>query len=74
MRRGLPAAILALVGLGLATAMSVTAQRPAEGLVSRFHWVHNLVVDSKGNIFTTEVDDAKRVQKFVYQGLFPVGR
>jgi DNA-binding beta-propeller fold protein YncE len=39
----------------------------------QLHWVHNLAVDSKGNIYTTEVDNAKRVQKFVYRGLFPVG-
>ncbi len=31
----------------------------------QFHWVHNLAIDSKGNLFTTEVDNAKRVQKFV---------
>jgi hypothetical protein len=31
--------------------------------------VHNLAVDSRGNIYTTEVDSAKRVQKFTYQGL-----
>jgi hypothetical protein len=30
----------------------------------QFHWVHNITVDSKGNIFTTEVDNADRVQKF----------
>lgn len=30
----------------------------------QFHWVHNLALDSHGNIFTTEVDNAKRVQKF----------
>jgi hypothetical protein len=30
----------------------------------QFHWVHNLAVDSKGNMYTTEVDTAKRVQKF----------
>jgi DNA-binding beta-propeller fold protein YncE len=33
-----------------------------------FHWVHNLAVDSKGNIFTTEVDTGKRAQKFLLQG------
>ena len=37
----------------------------------QLHWVHNMAVDGKGNIYTTEVDNAKRVQKFVYQGLFP---
>ena len=30
-----------------------------------FQWVHNLAVDSHGNIFTSEVDTGKRVQKFV---------
>ena len=30
-----------------------------------FHWIHNLALDSKGNIFTTEVDNGKRAQKFV---------
>jgi hypothetical protein len=32
-----------------------------------------MAVDSKGNIYTTEVDNAKRAQKFAYQGLFPLG-
>jgi DNA-binding beta-propeller fold protein YncE len=39
----------------------------------QLHWVHNIAVDSRGNIYTTEVDNAKRVQKFAYQGLFPIG-
>jgi DNA-binding beta-propeller fold protein YncE len=30
----------------------------------QFHWVHNLAVDSKGNIYTAEVDTGKRTQKF----------
>lgn len=30
----------------------------------QFHWVHNLAVDSWGNIYTAEVDTGKRVQKF----------
>jgi hypothetical protein len=29
-----------------------------------FHWVHNLAVDSRDNIYTAEVDTGKRVQKF----------
>jgi DNA-binding beta-propeller fold protein YncE len=29
-----------------------------------FHWVHSIAVDSKGNIYTGEVDNGKRVQKF----------
>ena len=31
----------------------------------QFHWIHNLAVDSKGNVYTTEVDSGKRAQKFV---------
>jgi len=31
----------------------------------QFHWVHNMAVDSKGNMYTAEVDTGKRVQKFV---------
>lgn len=38
----------------------------------QFHWVHNLAVDSKGNLYTTEVDTGKRAQKFVYRGTFPI--
>jgi hypothetical protein len=30
----------------------------------QFHWIHNLAVDSKGNLYTTEVDTGKRAQKF----------
>lgn len=31
----------------------------------QFHWVHNLAVDSHGNIYTAEVDTGKRAQKFM---------
>jgi hypothetical protein len=34
----------------------------------QFGWVHNLAVDSRGNIYTSEVDIYKRVQKFVLKG------
>jgi len=37
-----------------------------------FHWIHNMAVDSKGNIYTTEVDSGKRAQRFVYKGTAPV--
>lgn len=30
----------------------------------QFHWVHNLATDSRGNIYTAEVDTGKRAQKF----------
>ena len=29
-----------------------------------FHWVHNIAIDSNGNAYTSEVDNAKRVQRF----------
>jgi DNA-binding beta-propeller fold protein YncE len=38
----------------------------------QFHWVHNLAVDSKGNIYTAEVDTGKRTQKFEFRGFEPV--
>ena len=34
----------------------------------QFHWVHQIAVDSKGNIYTGEVDTGKRIQKFVAKG------
>jgi DNA-binding beta-propeller fold protein YncE len=37
----------------------------------QFHWIHNMAVDSKGNIYTTEVDSGKRAQRFVYKGTAP---
>lgn len=33
----------------------------------QFEWVHNLACDSRGNIYTSEVNTGKRVQKFVLQ-------
>ncbi len=39
---------------------------------SQFFGVHSLAVDSKGNLYTTETYEGKRVQKFVYKGLRPV--
>lgn len=30
----------------------------------QFGWVHNIAMDSKGNLYTTEVETGKRVQKF----------
>jgi DNA-binding beta-propeller fold protein YncE len=31
----------------------------------QFHWVHQIVSDSQGNLYTGEVDSGKRVQKFL---------
>ena len=38
----------------------------------QFFGVHSIATDSKGNIYTTETYEGKRVQKFVYKGLRPV--
>ena len=31
----------------------------------QLHWVDPIAVDSKGNVYTGEVEDGKRIQKFV---------
>ena len=38
----------------------------------QFFGVHSIATDSKGNIYTTETYEGKRVQKFVYKGMGPV--
>ncbi len=38
----------------------------------QFFAVHNVATDSKGNIYTVETYEGKRVQKFVYKGMGPV--
>lgn len=38
----------------------------------QFFAVHGLVTDSRGNIYTTETYEGKRVQKFTYKGMGPV--
>ena len=35
----------------------------------QFHWVHNVAMDSAGNLYTSEVDTGKRAQKFRYLGI-----
>jgi DNA-binding beta-propeller fold protein YncE len=34
-----------------------------------FYVMHHMNVDSKGNLYVTEVQDGKRIQKFVFKGL-----
>jgi DNA-binding beta-propeller fold protein YncE len=36
-----------------------------------FFGVHSIATDSKGNIYTTETYEGKRVQRFVYKGMGP---
>ncbi len=38
----------------------------------QFYAVHSIATDSKGNLYTTETYEGKRVQKFVYKGVGPV--
>jgi sugar lactone lactonase YvrE len=34
-------------------------------MAGQFHWLDGIAMDSLGNLYTGEVDDGKRVQKFV---------
>lgn len=34
----------------------------------QFIWLHSVATDSEGNVFTTEVNTGRRVQRFVYMG------
>jgi DNA-binding beta-propeller fold protein YncE len=45
-------------------------QRVGHGgrMAGQFDWVHNVAVDSRGNVFTAEVSDGHRVQRFVPRG------
>ncbi|MBW3534898.1 MAG: hypothetical protein KY453_06735 [Gemmatimonadetes bacterium] len=38
----------------------------------QFFGVHSIATDSRGNIYTTETYEGKRLQKFVYRGMGPV--
>jgi DNA-binding beta-propeller fold protein YncE len=38
----------------------------------QFFGVHSIATDSKGNIYTTETYEGKRIQKFVYRGIGPI--
>jgi DNA-binding beta-propeller fold protein YncE len=38
----------------------------------QFFAVHSIATDSKGNIYTTETYEGRRLQKFVYKGIGPV--
>ena len=35
----------------------------------QFYGLHNIATDSKGNLYTTETWEGKRLQKFVYKGI-----
>ena len=40
----------------------------------QFFAVHSIAIDSKGNLYTTETYEGRRLQKFVYKGIGPVPR
>jgi DNA-binding beta-propeller fold protein YncE len=40
----------------------------------QFYGVHSIASDSKGNVYTTETYEGKRVQKFVYKGIGSMAR
>jgi hypothetical protein len=37
-------------------------------MTGRFHWLHQVGVDSRGSVYTSEADTGKRVQKFIRYG------
>jgi len=37
-----------------------------------FYVLHHMTADSKGNLYASEVEDGRRIQKFVFKGIFPV--
>ena len=36
-------------------------------MAGEFKWVHNIAIDSRGNLYTAEVGTGRRAQKFVRQ-------
>jgi sugar lactone lactonase YvrE len=43
-------------------------------MAGQFHWIDAIAMDSRGNIYTGEVDTGKRVQKFVLTNADGVAR
>jgi DNA-binding beta-propeller fold protein YncE len=61
--------ILERESLKVLTAFGDGGRQPGQ-----FFGVHSIATDSKGNIYTTETYEGKRLQKFVYRGLRPVAK
>ena len=40
----------------------------------QFFGVHSIAIDSKGNLYTTETWEGKRLQRFVNKGMAPVSK
>jgi DNA-binding beta-propeller fold protein YncE len=45
--------------------------RPGVG-PGEFYVLHHMTTDTKGNLYTSEVEDGRRIQKWVLKGIFPV--
>jgi DNA-binding beta-propeller fold protein YncE len=58
--------------LDRATLAELTAFGDGGRQPGQFYAVHSIATDSKGNIYTTETFEGKRVQKFNYKGIAPV--
>jgi hypothetical protein len=50
--------------LGDAAALASCQQMPGERPGGELKWVHNMAIDSKGNLYTAEVGTGRRAQKF----------
>jgi DNA-binding beta-propeller fold protein YncE len=59
--------ILLRKSLELLTAFGAGGRQPGQ-----FFGVHSIATDSRGNVYTAETYEGKRLQKFVYKGLGPV--
>ena len=58
--------------LDRATLKELTAFGDGGRVPGTFYAVHSLAVDSKGNLYTGETYEGKRVQKFTFKGVGPV--
>ena len=56
--------ILDRQSLGILTSFGDGGRQPGQ-----FYAVHSIAVDSKGNIYTTETYDGRRLQRFMYRGM-----
>ncbi len=61
--------ILDATALNVLTSFGDGGRQPGQ-----FFAVHSIATDSKGNIYTTETYEGKRLQKFVYKGIGAVAR
>jgi sugar lactone lactonase YvrE len=59
--------ILERQSLQLLTSFGDGGRQPGQ-----FFGAHSIATDSKGNIYTTETYEGKRVQRFIYKGIGPV--